>query len=82
MQTKIAYAIIGIAAALGLVTASSLVSSAFAKIAPATDPSCTNGGGSLPPGQQTDCQNDGGLAQQPGSPATNPAGSAPPGQNK
>jgi hypothetical protein len=80
MQTKIAYAIIGIAATLALLTASSLVSSAFAKITPATDPSCTNDGGSLPPGQQTSCKNDT-LTQDPGSPATNPQGKAPPGQN-
>jgi hypothetical protein len=79
MQTKIAYVIIGIAATLAIVTASSLVSSAFAKITPATDPSCSNGN-NLPPGQQTSCKNDS-LTQEPGSPATNPQDKAPPGQN-
>jgi hypothetical protein len=81
MKTKIAYTIIGITATLSLLMASSLVTSAFAKIAPATDPSCTNDGGSLPPGQQTSCKNDSGLTENPGSPATNPQGKAPPGQN-
>jgi hypothetical protein len=46
---------------------------AMAKISP---PSCTNGGGQTPPGQQPTCKG-GGLTQNP---ALNPAGHAPPGQ--
>ena len=48
---------------------------AGAKISP---PSCENGGGQLPPGQQPDCKGSG-LTQNP---ATNPAGKEPPGQNR
>ena len=43
---------------------------------PGTPPSCTNGGGNQPGGQQPVCQG-GGLTQEP---ATNPSGNAPPGQ--
>jgi hypothetical protein len=53
---------------------------AFAKITPAQPPSCENGGGQQPGGQQPTCNNDGGLTQNPATPATNPSGNAPPGQ--
>jgi hypothetical protein len=53
---------------------------AFAKITPAQPPSCTNGGGNQPGGQQPTC-GGGGLTQNPATPATNPSGNAPPGQN-
>jgi hypothetical protein len=46
---------------------------ALAKISP---PSCTNGGGNEPGGQQPTC-NGGGLTQNP---AENPSGHPPPGQ--
>ena len=53
---------------------------AFAKITPAQPPSCENGGGQQPGGQQPNCKGEG-LTQNPPKPATNPAGHAPPGQN-
>ncbi len=53
---------------------------AFAKITPAQPPSCENGGGQMPGGQQPNCKG-GGLEQNPATPATNPADKAPPGQN-
>jgi hypothetical protein len=59
---------------------SSLATPAAAKITPAQPPSCTNGGGNEPQGQQPTCQGEG-LTQNPPTPATNPAGKAPPGQN-
>ena len=65
---------------------SSLATPAAAKITPGTPgtpPSCTNGGGNQPGGQQPECQGAG-LTQDPGTPptpATNPSGHAPPGQN-
>ena len=74
------FTIVAIAVAVGIaasaVTANNL---AYAKITPATPPSCTNGGGNQPGGQQPTCTG-GGLTQNPGSPATNPAGNPPPGQ--
>jgi hypothetical protein len=54
---------------------------AFAKITPAEPPSCENGGGQLPGGQQPNCKG-GGLEQNEATPATNPTGKAPAGQNK
>ena len=59
---------------------SSLATPVQAKITPAQPPSCENGGGNLPQGQQPTCQGEG-LTQNPAKPATNPAGHAPPGQN-
>jgi hypothetical protein len=59
---------------------SSLATPVQAKITPATPPSCENGGGNLPQGQQPTCQGEG-LTQNEAKPATNPAGHAPPGQN-
>jgi hypothetical protein len=53
---------------------------AFAKITPAQPPSCENGGGQQPGGQQPNCKG-GGLKQNDPTPATNPSGKAPPGQN-
>ena len=58
---------------------SSLVTPVQAKITPAQPPSCTNGGGNQPGGQQPTCTG-GGLTQNPATPAKNPAGHAPPGQ--
>jgi hypothetical protein len=52
---------------------SSVATPVQAKISP---PSCTNGGGNEPQGQQPVCKGEG-LTQKP---ATNPAGHAPPGQ--
>ena len=52
---------------------SSLATPVQAKI---SEPSCTNGGGNEPGGQQPVCKG-GGLDQNP---ATNPAGNEPPGQ--
>jgi hypothetical protein len=54
---------------------------AFAKITPAQPPSCENGGGQLPKGQQPNCKG-GGLKQNEATPATNPAGNEPGGHNK
>ena len=59
---------------------SSLVTPVQAKITPAQPPSCTNGGGNQPGGQQPTCNNDNGLTQNPAKPAKNPAGNEPPGQ--
>ena len=58
---------------------SSLATPVAAKITPAQPPSCENGGGNQPGGQQPTCQGEG-LTQNPATPATNPAGNAPPGQ--
>ena len=61
---------------------SSLATPVQAKITPGTPgtpPSCTNGGGNQPGGQQPNCQGEG-LTQNPPTPATNPSGHAPPGQ--
>lgn len=58
---------------------SSLATPVQAKITPAEPPSCTNGGGNEPGGQQPNCQGEG-LTQNEGSPARNPAGNEPPGQ--
>jgi len=58
---------------------SSLATPVQAKINPATPPSCENGGGNEPGGQQPNCQGEG-LTQNPATPATNPAGNEPPGQ--
>jgi hypothetical protein len=52
---------------------------AFAKITPAQPPSCENGGGNQPGGQQPTCNGEG-LTQNPATPAKNPAGNEPPGQ--
>jgi hypothetical protein len=68
-------AILAIAAA----SAGFLTHDAFAKITPAQPPSCTNGGGNEPGGQQPTCTG-GGLTQNPETPATNPSGNEPPGQ--
>ena len=71
---KAIFAIIAIVAAVGLAATTIATSNAaYAKISP---PSCTNGGGNEPGGQQPTCKG-GGLTQNP---ATNPAGNAPPGQ--
>lgn len=59
---------------------SSLATPVQAKITPAQPPSCENGGGNEPGGQQPNCKNDNGLTQNPATPATNPAGNEPPGQ--
>ena len=67
-------------AALMMALTMSFSGVAFAKITPAQPPSCENGGGQLPKGQQPNCKG-GGLTQNPAKPATNPAGKAPPGQN-
>jgi hypothetical protein len=66
-------------AALMLALTMSFGGVAFAKITPAQPPSCVNGGGHQPGGQQPTCTGEG-LTQNPAKPATNPAGHAPPGQ--
>jgi hypothetical protein len=66
-------------AALMLALTMSFGGVAFAKITPAQPPSCVNGGGNQPGGQQPRCTGEG-LTQNPAKPATNPAGHAPPGQ--
>jgi hypothetical protein len=82
INNKIALTMLGIAAALALVTASSLVPSATAKIGSVTtDTGCTNSGGNQPGGQQPTCSGSG-LTQETETENQNPAGSAPPGQNK
>ena len=58
---------------------SSVVTPVQAKITPAQPPSCENGGGNQPGGQQPTCQGQG-LTQNPAKPAKNPAGHEPPGQ--
>ena len=58
----------------------SVATPAEAKITPGSPPSCTNGGGNQPGGQQPNCQGEG-LTQNPATPATNPSGHAPPGHN-
>jgi hypothetical protein len=58
---------------------SSVAAPVQAKITPAQPPSCTNGGGNQPGGQQPTCKGEG-LTQNPAKPATNPSGHAPPGQ--
>jgi hypothetical protein len=68
-RAKVAAAAATAAAVAAMVPAGT----ASAKINP---PSCTNGGGQTPQGQQPVCQGAG-LTQNP---ATNPAGKAPPGQ--
>lgn len=79
-KQKTIFAIIAIIAAVGLAaTAVATSNLAYAKITPAEPPSCTNGGGNEPGGQQPNCTGEG-LTQNPGTPATNPAGNAPPGQ--
>ena len=75
MRKRIAAVLAVSAVAVGM-----SVGTAGAKITPATPANCTNGGGQQPPGQQPVCNNDGGLNQNPATPATNPAGHAPPGQ--
>jgi hypothetical protein len=59
---------------------SSLANPVQAAIKPGQSASCTNNGGNQPGGQQPTCNNDGGLTQNPATPATNPAGNEPPGQ--
>jgi hypothetical protein len=73
MNTKTILGIIAVVAVLAAAIAPSFLNSASAKISP---PSCTNGGGQQPGGQQPVCKG-GGLEQQP---AENPSGHAPPGQ--
>ena len=68
-RARIAGAITTAAALAAMVPATT----ATAKISP---PSCTNGGGQTPNGQQPVCKGEG-LTQNP---ATNPAGKPPPGQ--
>jgi hypothetical protein len=73
-------AIAGMAIALSVaMLVSSVATPVAAKITPAQPPSCTNGGGNEPGGQQPTCTGEG-LTQNPATPATNPAGNAPPGQ--
>jgi hypothetical protein len=66
-------------AALMLALSMSFGGVAFAKITPAQPPSCENGGGNEPGGQQPTCNGEG-LTQNPATPAKNPAGNEPPGQ--
>ena len=74
------FTIVAIAAAVGIAASAVIANNlAYAKITPATPPSCTNGPGHLPGGQQPTCTG-GGLDQNPGSQAKNPAGNPPPGQ--
>jgi hypothetical protein len=68
-RARIAGAVATAAALAAMVPAGT----ASAKISP---PSCVNGGGQTPEGQQPVCHGQG-LTQNP---ATNPAGKAPPGQ--
>src|SRR5215211_4782392 len=73
-------AVAAMAAALSVaMIVSSVAAPVQAKITPAQPASCENPSGSLPPGQQPNCQGEG-LTQNPPTPATNPAGHAPPGQ--
>jgi hypothetical protein len=72
-----------VAATLAFVAvAPGLINSASAKITPAQPPSCTNGGGNEPGGQQPNCNPSagGGLTQNPGTCAQNPQNKCPPGQ--
>jgi hypothetical protein len=78
-SNKIALAMLGIAAALALVTATSLVPSALADVKGSTDVSCSNNGGNQPGGQQPSCQG-GGLDQETCN-ATTGNGNCPRGQN-
>ena len=83
MNTKTTIAIFATVAILAAAVIPTFMTQASAKITPAQPPSCTNGGGQQPAGQQPTC-NGQGLTQDPGTPptpATNPAGHAPPGQN-
>ena len=75
MKNRTIFAIVAVVAAVGLAATVVTSNLAYAKI---SEPSCTNGGGNQPGGQQPTCTG-GGLTQNP---AENPAGSAPPGQNK
>jgi hypothetical protein len=84
MKTTLTILAIVSAVAASLMIAPLLVPGAFAKInsVQTSPPSCTNGGGNEPGGQQPTCTG-GGLTQNPGTTENqNPAGSAPPGQNK
>jgi hypothetical protein len=72
-----------VAATLAFVAvAPSLINSASARISPAQPPSCTNGGGNEPAGQQPTCNGSagGGLTQNPGTCAQNPQNKCPTGQ--
>ncbi|HEX9317363.1 MAG TPA: hypothetical protein VF884_00335 [Nitrososphaeraceae archaeon] len=73
---------LGIAIAVSIAIAPLMIIGASASITPGSPPSCSNGGDKLPPGQQEQCTNDGGLTQDPGTCASNPNTKCPPGQNK
>jgi hypothetical protein len=79
IKRKTALAMFGIAAALALVTATSLVPSALADVKGSTDVSCSNSGGNQPGGQQPSCKG-GGLTQESCN-ATTGNGNCPKGQN-
>ena len=79
MNTKTTIAIFASVAILAAAVMPTFLTQASAKITPAQPPSCTNGGGQQPGGQQPNCQGQG-LTQNPPKPATNPSGHAPPGQ--
>ena len=80
MNTKTTIAIFAAVAILAAAVMPTFMTQASAKISPAQPPSCTNGGGQQPGGQQPTCNGEG-LTQNPAKPATNPSGHAPPGQN-
>jgi hypothetical protein len=79
INSKIALGMLAIAAALALVTATSLVPSALADVKGSTDTSCSNSGGNQPGGQQPSCKG-GGLDQETCN-ATTGNGNCPKGQN-